>query len=119
MPGQGIADGDEDALALERLLEKVGGAAPRALDGGGDVAVARDHQNRRRSLARDDPVQGLEAVHPGHLDVEQHGRGRGAVEIGKRRAAVSHRRHLVALVLEDHAEGVADGGFVVDDQDSL
>ena len=67
--------------------------------------------------ARDDPVEGLEAVHAGHLDVEQHGVGRR-----RRRARRAPRGRpptvadLVALVLEDHPQRVADRGFVVDDR---
>ena len=75
---QGVAQGDEHALALERLLEEVERAAPRASTA---VAMSPWPEIMRTGGAPSRstmPVEHLEAVHPGHLDVEQHGRGRAA-----------------------------------------
>ena len=53
-----------------------------------------------------DALQRLEAVHAGHLDVEEHEVGRLA--LGDRQAVRPARRleHFVALVLEDHPHRV-------------
>ena len=114
-----VRNRDQDALALRRLLEEVDGPAARGLDGCGDVAVTRDHQDGRRRFARHDLVEHLETVHAGHLDVEQDRVGRGRVQVREGGLPVGSGRDLVPFVLEDHAEGVADARIVVDDQDLL
>ena len=60
-------------------------------------------------------LQHLEAVHPGHLDVEEYELGRIAVD--EREPVLTGRRavHLVAFVFENHPQRIADGGFVIDD----
>ena len=67
---------------------------------------------------RAQPIEHLEAVHAGHLDVEQHEVGRFA--LGQRQPFLAGRGadELVAFVLERHPQRVADGRFVVDDQDA-
>ena len=114
-----LRDRDEDPLALRRLLEEVDRSAARRFDRRRDVAVSRDHQHGRRVVARDDPVEDLEPVHARHLDVEEDGVDASRVEVRERRLPVRRREHLVALVLEDHPQGVADARIVVDDEDLL
>ena len=64
------------------------------------------------------PLEHLDAVHAGHLDVEQHQVRRLA--LGQREPLLAGRRaeELVAFVLERHPQRVADRRFVVDDQDA-
>ena len=65
-----------------------------------------------------EPLQHLDAVHAGHLDVEEHQVGRLALGLRDAVLAGGRGQHLVALVLEDHLQRIADRGFVVDDQQS-
>ncbi len=64
------------------------------------------------------PIEHFEAVHAGHLHVEQHEVGRFA--LGERQPLLTGRGQdaFVAFVLERHPQRVADGRFVVDHQDS-
>ena len=82
------------------------------------VAVAGDHDDRRGLDEVAQLLQHLEAVHAGHLDVEEDQVGRFALD--QRDALFAGRRlhDFVAFVLEDHLQRVADRGFVVDDQDA-
>ena len=74
--------------------------------------------DRQRLVHRAQPLEHFDAVHAGHLDVEQHEVGRLA--LGEREALLAGRGadELVAFVLERHPQRVADGRFVVDDQDA-
>ena len=54
---------------------------------------------------------------PGILMSSSTASGGAGVELGQRGAAVAHGRDLVALVLEDHPQRVADRGLVVDDRE--
>ena len=69
---EGVAERDENSFPLERLFEEVGGASPRTVDRRCDVAVARDHEDRRRCFARDDAVQDFRPLHAVHLDIQDH-----------------------------------------------
>ena len=111
-----VAGGDQDALALRRLLDEVEGAELDGLDGGLDGAVAGEDHDRRRAVARLQPFEHLEAVQLGHLDVEEH--EVRALLLGELEpdGAVGGQQHLVALVFEDHAQRGTDRVFVVDDQ---
>ncbi len=74
--------------------------------------------DRQRLVHRAQPLEHLDAVHAGHLHVEQHEVGRLA--LGERQPFLAGRgaEELVALVLEGHPQRVADGGLVVDDEDA-
>src|SRR4029079_3217544 len=114
----GVAHREEELVAVERLLQEVEGAALRALDRGGDVAVARDHDHRRGHALGLEVLQDFDAVEHRHFDVEEDGvvrRARGLVDPVLPRARLID---AVALVLEGHANRLADGGLVVDDQNS-
>ena len=64
------------------------------------------------------PLEHLDAVHARHLDVEQHEVGRFALGEREPFLAGGGADELVAFVLERHPQRVADGGFVVDDEDA-
>ena len=105
-------------LARQRLLDEVERAGLGRFDGGADRAVAGDDHHRQRLVDRLDALQRLEAVHAGHLDVEEDEIGR--LLLGERHAFRPARRleHVVALVLEDHPHRPPDLRLVVYDQNA-
>ena len=64
-----------------------------------------------------DAAQHLDAVEPGHADVEQHEIGTQTAQRGERRLAIGRALDAEALALEVLAEHVAHRVLVVDDQD--
>ena len=74
--------------------------------------------DRQRLVERVQLAQHLHAVHAGHLDVEEHGVGPLALHGGEAVLAAGRAHELIILVLEDHLQRVANGGFVVDDEDA-
>ena len=103
-PLEGVAQHEEHAVALERLLHEVERAETGGLDRGRDRAVAGDHDHRQLGLALPQLGQDLEPVHARHLDVEQHGVGLQRLHAVWRRFRAGGRlRQLEALVFEDHA----------------
>ena len=80
-PLEGVADRDEDPVGVERLVDEVEGAAADGLRAGRAGAVPGDHDDRH-VRHRLEPLQHVEAVHAGHLDVEEDEVGRLALEQG-------------------------------------
>ena len=66
-----------------------------------------------------DAAADLEAVHPGHHDVQQHHVGLELVELFKAFFAVVGRRDLIALLGQVEPQQLADVGIVVHDEDRL
>ncbi len=112
-------DGLQERIELEGLLEKVGGAEADRVHRRLDRPVPRDHDDRdaRHLLAH--ALHQLDAVHLGHPDVHDGEPGHRVVERGERRPAVLGLEHLVPLVDEHIAQGLADVRLVVDHQDRL
>src|SRR3989442_4564465 len=69
----GVAQGGEDALGLEGFLQEIVGAFVNRLDGGRNVAVSRNHQDRGVGVLRAYGLERLQPVHLRHLDVEKDG----------------------------------------------
>ncbi len=102
----------------ERLDEVVVGADVEALDAIVDRVAGGQHQHRRPVAGLAHAAAHLEAVEPGHRDVEDHrvgGRGRERVE---RLLAVGGERDLVAVEPQRALERPPNGGLVIDDKDA-
>ncbi|HVP92021.1 MAG TPA: hypothetical protein VMS75_12490 [Terriglobales bacterium] len=116
---EGVADGEKDPLPVEGLLQEIEGAELGCLDRGLDRPLARDHDDLRGDGFLLDLGQELEAVLARQLDIEE-----DEVEADCQpellEAVLACRRleEFVALVLEDHLEGLADALLVVDDEDA-
>ncbi len=116
---QGVADAQQDAVAVERLLQELEGPQLGGLDGVGDGALARDHDDLGRSGPGLDVLEDVQAVAARHHDVQQDDvDGRRLFEQAQAVLAVAGLQEDVALVLEDHLQGFADALLVVDDEDA-
>ena len=110
-------DSLEQASEVERLHHQLRGVDQhRAVAGGGDDDE-RDVGDLGVLLLL--PPE-LPAVHHRHHEVEQDdaGAGRGRLQVVEGLAAVPHARDVVALVLENLTQRVADVRIVVDDQNT-
>ena len=111
-----VLDGDEDAVQVQGLADEVERALLDAVHGRVDVGVAGDHDDRGLDPVGDELLKDFGTVHPGHLDVAEDGvvllLFRHFTGVG----AVFGRVHLVIFHLQDLLEGVADGAFVVNNQ---
>ncbi|MGB8958488.1 MAG: hypothetical protein WCC00_05705 [Candidatus Aminicenantales bacterium] len=115
---EGVADADKDALAMERLLQKIEGSELGRLDGRLDGPLPRDHDDLRHERPGPELGQNLETALPRHLDVQED--EVDADRLPEHLQAVLAGRgleELVAFVLEDHLQRLADVLFVIDDQD--
>ncbi len=115
----GVLEDDEGAVERERLFEEVVGAELGGADGGFDGAVAGDDDDFGdvRGVHLADVAEGVEAVAVGEPDVEEDGVVDGVGEQGEGFAGGGGSGDDVTLLGEDGFEGVADFGFVVDDED--
>ena len=113
-----VADGDEHALAGERLLDEIKGAELRRFDRRAHGAVARDDHDRQRVVGLADLLQRFEAVHAGHFDVEKDQVGGFALDDRERFGSARSLLDVVAFVFENHPHRPADLRLVVDDQNA-
>ena len=66
-----VAEGHQEPVGVERLLQEIERAPLGGLHRGGDGAMPRDHDHRGGRLLLPEAREGLQAVEPGHLHVEE------------------------------------------------
>ena len=115
---EGLGDQAGQVIGVEGLHDVVVGAVLERLHRGlhGSVAGHDDDDDVRIDLA-DLAVQ-LQAVHAGHLDVQQGQVPALARQLQQRLARAVGGVHAVAFFLEPFSQRVPDDVFVVDDQDA-
>jgi len=115
---QGVAQDQQDPLALERLFHEIERAELGRLDRGADRAVARDHHHRQLGLALAELGQHLETVHPRHLDIEEHRVRLQDFDALQRFGAGCRLLEHESLVLKDSLERGPDVLLVIDDENA-
>jgi len=112
-----IAQGQQDALALERLLDEVERTQPGRLDGRRDRTVPRNHDHGKLGPAPPHLGKHFQAVHPRKLDVQQDRVRVAGLDplqgLGSRSSLVEAH----SLILEDPLQRGADVLLIVNDQD--
>jgi hypothetical protein len=128
----GVAEDEQGAIHGERLLEEVVGTELGGADGGFDGGVAGDHDDFRGAGARrvrDVTADGGEDVEAigftagaawvGEPDVEEDGLVVGIAEKLEGFGCGAGGGDDVVFLGEDGFEGLADVGFVVDDENVI
>jgi hypothetical protein len=105
-------------VEVERLRQVIVSALRHRLDGVGDGAERRHHDEGARREDRPRLLHEADAVQTGHLEVGQHDVGAELLELAQRLEAVGRSLGRVALFPEDLGEGSTRVGLVVDDEDS-
>ena len=102
-----------------RLGEEVVAADPQGAVERVEVALRGEEHDRRLGTARSgaDPLAHRDAVHVGHLDVEQHAIGPLAIEGHECVGAAAREHHEVALTLQRRARHGPADLVVIDDED--
>lgn len=113
------ADAGEQLVQLERLHQVV--VRPRVQAGHpvADRVAGRQHQDGGQVTRAADAAGGGQAVHAGHLDVQDDQVGPVRRRLLQRVGAVDRDLGVVPLEGEAALEGFADRRLVVDDQDAL
>ena len=110
------AQGDQQAISVERLFEEVVRTIPGCLNSRLDRSVTRNHHDQRPRTFGAEACQHVQAVHAGHLHVqEDHIRVKGLCS-EKGIGPVLGRANVMALVLEDLSERLPDPLLVIDYQ---
>ena len=102
----------------KRLHEVVVGARVQPGDAVVDLPARGEHQHRRAVAAAAHPPADLQAVDPGHRDVEHHGVVGIGAEALQRPGAICRLLDLVAFERERPRERLLDGWLVVNDEDA-
>ena len=112
-----LADGPDEFVRVDGLLQKVVGPLAQGLDGHVHVAVSRQKDDRRVDTSGDHLVLQTRAAHPGHAHVEHDDTGaRGHVVHQKFfRTRIGDR--VEPLLLEHVDQSIPNRGVVVDDAD--
>ena len=116
--GERALDGADEVGQLRRLEQVVDRAAAQAVDRRLGVAVAGEHDHRGVGVLLAERLEQPQPVLPRHLHVGDD--QRRVFLLGELEGHVGARGDgaVVALFAEQHADHVADGLVVVDDQDS-
>ena len=114
------ADHDHQLVDVEGFLDEVIGALLDRGDGDFDIAMARDDDDRHIGIVALDGFQDVDAIHAAVLqpDIEDHQRGRFAVDFGHAIIGIPGKANEIAFVLEDIGDEFADILFVIYDQNA-
>ena len=114
-----VLDQDQSLLERERFFQEVVCAKFRRAHRGLDGAVAGDHDDFRRIVELANLLQRLEAVDAGQPDIEQHHVKCSLAQQVEAGFATLDRGCGVAFVGQNAGQGVANSGFVINDQDVM
>jgi hypothetical protein len=111
----------DQPVGFERLLDEIVGAALDRCDRGFDVAVTRDHDDRRIRIVLLDLLEQLQPVEPAALqpDIEEHHVRTAARNFGQRLVAVARGPCRKSFVFENTGDQIADVRLVVDYQNVM
>src|SRR5262249_10065564 len=114
-----ILHDDNDLLERERLFDEVECAELGGAHGGLNIGVARDHHDHGRGRQGVQPFERREPVHALQPDVEQDKIEGLSFDGGDAFFARRDRLDLGSLLLEDRRKRLANGDFVVHDEDGV
>ena len=108
---------DERLFQRERLFRKIVGAQLGGAHSRLDGPVARDHDDLRWILKLADPLQHFQPIDSGQPHIQQDQVEAAFAQQLQTVFAARADAGFVSFVLENAAQGFADTGFVIDDQD--
>ncbi len=114
---QGAAHAVDQGVVGEGLFQEVIGAGAHGLDRQGHVAMTGDQHHRQFGVALVQLGEQLQAIDAGHADVAHHHAGPVAHGSHFQVAGIGQRRHLEAGQVQGLAQGQAQVGVIVDQQD--
>jgi hypothetical protein len=113
---QPLAHGVEHVVLRQGLLDEPEGAEPSGFERRRRRAVGGDDHDGQRFVQTAEAAQHLESVDAWHLDVEKDQIRLVAFDGRQSLGPGAGDEALIAVVLQDHPHGVADGGFVIHDE---
>ena len=115
--GQGAAHAVEQVVAGEGLFQEVIGAGAHRLHGQGHVAVTGDQQHRQLRVLLMQLLEQLQAVDARHADIADHHPGPVALDACGGAPGIGQAGDLEPGQVEGLAQGLAQMGVIVDQQD--
>ena len=113
---QSVFYGEDGFFERERLFDEVECAKLGGAHGRFDFSVTGDHHDHGNGFAVVEAFKSGEAVDAGKPDIEKNQIERAAIDGGETFFAGSDGFHFVTFLAEKGAEGLADAGFVVNDE---
>ena len=112
-----LVEARHDLGAAERFFDEVERAVLDGADRHGDVALARDHEDRRRIVLAMKLSQDIETGLTGDMHIEQDAGWRPRSRNRQQSCAVGETDDLIAARRQDHRKRVANGRVVIDYKD--
>ena len=116
---QRMVDHQDHLFEREGLFYEIEGPKPRRLHRRFDGAVAGHDDDLNLGMSRLDHLEDLDPVYPRKPDVQEDQAGRILIHYPQGLLAACRRHHLMPLVFENSAEGLADALFVIHNQNCL
>ena len=113
-----LADARDQGAVGQRLLEHLAHARARREAAQLLVGTTGDQDRRHRDIAAPQGIDQFQAVHDGHAVVDDQTAAARQIEVGQQRLRPGIEADPEAFDLECELERTADGGVVVDDEDS-
>ncbi|MBA7465416.1 hypothetical protein ES707_00578 [subsurface metagenome] len=103
-----------DLAAAERFLDEIERAVLDRAHRHRNIALARDHEDRRRIILAVKFLEDVESGLSGDMHIEQDARRRSGTRDREQRCAVGKTDHFIAARRQHHRQCIANGGIVVD-----
>jgi len=116
---QGILEDDQDAVARQRLLEKIKRAASRRLNGVGNAAVSGDHDDWRVIVVLAKKPQKVDAIAVGKFYVQQIRIGAPVRSIAPKFLRRPTGRNGIPFAFQNEPQRWANVGLVIHDNDAF
>ena len=111
------ADPRDQVGGRKRRLDEIGSSDLERLHRNGNIAMTRDHQDRRRTILAAERAQDFEAGSSRHQHIEENAGRRGAADLGLQRVAIDEKDRLVSGLFKDDLQHRAHRQVILEDED--
>ena len=116
LTGESIGDTCQQFLVVQGLFEEIDGESAKGFACRGNVAMTGHDDDRQFAIRLVQAFLDRQAVHAGHVDVEQHASPPFFFIRFQKTFGIPINGHTIILDTQQEAQGIADGRIVINNE---